>query len=323
MHFTYKNSLLILAAILLVGGAFALAEYRNSQTKKIVYTAPIVTTSTKALSSELQNVDSDGDGLKDWEEVLLGTDPHKADTDGDGTPDGAEAAAGRNPLVKGPNDKASSTTKNGIAPSATLTATDKAARDFFARYMELNQAGLSGDASSQQQLIEDVIKNGVVLAKPKAYTLKDILVNPDSSKEAIRKYGNNMGAIFTKYQNNGRDEAVIAKEALDKEEPQILTEIDPIISVYKNIISALLKTRVPQNMTDMHLNFINATSKFLFVAESLRHADTDSLRALQGASLELEAGESLFNAFKDLTSYFKSVDISFDLNEAGSMFTPK
>lgn len=35
-------------------------------------------------------VDSDGDGLPDWFEVLIGTDPGNADSDSDGTPDGME-----------------------------------------------------------------------------------------------------------------------------------------------------------------------------------------------------------------------------------------
>ncbi len=42
--------------------------------------------------------DSDGDGLPDEAENVLGTDPHKADTDGDGVSDGAEVVAGTDPL---------------------------------------------------------------------------------------------------------------------------------------------------------------------------------------------------------------------------------
>lgn len=42
-------------------------------------------------------VDTDGDGLTDQQEALLGTDPHLKDTDGDGYPDGVEVNAGYSP----------------------------------------------------------------------------------------------------------------------------------------------------------------------------------------------------------------------------------
>jgi hypothetical protein len=45
--------------------------------------------------SNLGDVDSDGDGLTDAEEIALGTDPHNPDTDGDGFSDGVEVLARR------------------------------------------------------------------------------------------------------------------------------------------------------------------------------------------------------------------------------------
>ncbi len=45
--------------------------------------------------SNLGDVDSDGDGLSDAEEIALGTDPHNKDTDGDGFSDGVEVWAMR------------------------------------------------------------------------------------------------------------------------------------------------------------------------------------------------------------------------------------
>jgi hypothetical protein len=42
-------------------------------------------------------LDSDGDGLRDVEELALGTDPLRADSDEDGTPDGVEVADGTDP----------------------------------------------------------------------------------------------------------------------------------------------------------------------------------------------------------------------------------
>lgn len=43
------------------------------------------------------NTDTDGDGLKDWYEHMIGTDPNDSDTDNDGINDGVEVANGTNP----------------------------------------------------------------------------------------------------------------------------------------------------------------------------------------------------------------------------------
>ena len=44
------------------------------------------------------DTDSDGDGLTDSQEAVIGTDPNNPDSDGDGSGDGAEIAAGTDPL---------------------------------------------------------------------------------------------------------------------------------------------------------------------------------------------------------------------------------
>jgi hypothetical protein len=46
----------------------------------------------------LETTDTDGDGLPDLAEFILGTNPNKADSDGDGIPDGVEIQDGTDPL---------------------------------------------------------------------------------------------------------------------------------------------------------------------------------------------------------------------------------
>ncbi|MBU2564330.1 thrombospondin type 3 repeat-containing protein [Patescibacteria group bacterium] len=52
-----------------------------------------------------ESIDTDNDGLKDWEEELYKTDPLNPDTDADGYLDGEEINSGHNPLIKSPGDK--------------------------------------------------------------------------------------------------------------------------------------------------------------------------------------------------------------------------
>lgn len=54
-----------------------------------------------ATGTSAYNLDTDGDGVTDGEELdVYHTDPKKADTDGDSYPDGDEIRNGHNPLVK-------------------------------------------------------------------------------------------------------------------------------------------------------------------------------------------------------------------------------
>jgi len=55
---------------------------------------------TAAIPAFAYDIDSDGDGLSDWEEInIYGTDPYLADTDGDGVSDFLEILYGTDPLV--------------------------------------------------------------------------------------------------------------------------------------------------------------------------------------------------------------------------------
>ncbi len=67
----------------------------------------------------VSDLDSDGDGLSDYEEGILGTNPYAVDTDGDGIWDGEEVKAGMNPLVWGVSIMVGT---SGDLPGATSTA---------------------------------------------------------------------------------------------------------------------------------------------------------------------------------------------------------
>lgn len=57
---------------------------------------------------EIGNLDSDGDGLTDWNELFIGIDPYNTDSDGDGLSDGDEMA------IYGINPKSKDTDSDGL-----------------------------------------------------------------------------------------------------------------------------------------------------------------------------------------------------------------
>jgi serine/threonine protein kinase len=73
-------------------------------------------------STNPRNPDSDGDGLNDYQEIFTHkTDPNNSDSDRDGIPDGLEVAMGTNPLVPNPATP-TPTTPPSITP-IPITAT--------------------------------------------------------------------------------------------------------------------------------------------------------------------------------------------------------
>lgn len=283
---------MIAFAILLVGGALFFAEYRNDKAK-VVYTAPEVITSTSSEQILPQNTDTDGDGFKDWEEILVGTDP------------------------KDPKSKESLKKKPTVVEDLTKIKTklepiDNISREFFARYMELRQVGLSKDKLSQEEIVSKTV-GGIVLPEPKIYGLDEIYLKKDSSNESVVGYGDEISSIFKKYAIQSRNEAVITREATEKESPEILKEIDPILVSYENILKDLLKIQAPQSMSVLHLDLINSVSGVIFVTKGFRDSAIDPLKGAQAVSYYQITQQSLYDALIAIKSYFNYLGINDEI----------
>lgn len=99
-----RELLLALGTLVLIAVVIWLFSETIAPTPTPVAFSTTFTDSETASTTELQAVDTDGDGLPDFEERLRGTDLEKPDTDGDGTSDGEEVALGRNPKKAGLGD---------------------------------------------------------------------------------------------------------------------------------------------------------------------------------------------------------------------------
>ena len=282
---------MILIAIALVGGAFAFAEYRNKDSQ-IVYEKQDISVST---STDMDISDKN----TDWKKILL-----TSDLTSTSTKSGTSTNSVKDLTKKAGDD---------------LTTTDKLARDFFKRYLELREIGMQNSTTSQKQLI-DVTVNKIPLETPKAYTIDQINAIQDISNAAIKKYGNDIGSVFKKYTVHSRNEGTIAKEALQNSDPETLKELDPIIQSYKSMLNAFIKINVPQSMSKMHLDLVNAMNGALFVTESLRKTMIDPISGIQAISQFQITTQGLFESLSSIKNYIMGLGITYDNSEDGHLF---
>jgi hypothetical protein len=275
--------------------------------------------------------DSDGDGLKDWEEALWKTDPHNKDTDGDGTPDGEEVAEGRDPLKAGPNDflDTASTTPNGTVTDSNKpkTATEAFARDFFGKYIALVKKG--GDTVSEEDqagIISELLSKKYITLEPVVYPDTLIKTSQDNSKTALHSYGNTVGTIFIKDSPKViENELTVFENAITiknagQNPANELAKLDDIVTGYQKVVRDLKLVTVPSDAKDLHVALLNGVGQVLSGIESLRASYDDPVRGLPTISFYQSAIENLKESMTQLYAYFVRNGVTFTQSESGYIF---
>ncbi len=280
---------------------------------------------------ERLTIDTDMDGLKDWEELLTGADPNKKDTDGDGTEDGEEARAGRNPTVKGPSDFLSEEQKE-----ESLAKEEEAGAEiervfqtmFVAEIASRKGQGFPGKtASSTLSSIAEkevaVYSNKVV--RTNTYTISNIHTSEETSREAIRAYGNEAGSVVQKNSPVGVGAApvlLIIYKALSTNSDELLAELDPYIAFYDAVISDLLLVSVPKPTVIIHLNLLNGLSGFHDFLRSMRGIFQDPFAAAAGLKRLSEVLGILGASLNEMNDLFVKNNITFEAGDPGAIFLP-
>lgn len=321
---------LIIACLIAAGSITVATLYPAQNNTKILadQNSNFGTQEKVTIESKLTEIDSDNDGLKDWEESLWGTDPQKKDTDEDGTTDGKEISSNRDPLLKGPKDSLEIKTATSSSASTSKTTTDKLAQDLFAKYMILKQNNQEITPEIGAQLIEGIITNNQYSVQPaKVYLLLNLKLVPDSA-DALKAYGNAVGKIFKDnayVENDSKgqsiNELLILNDAMEKNSRAELSRMDPIIRSYKNIITQLLNVPVPQGIATPHLELMNNLSLTVTVDEGMQRVFEDTALAISSVNTYKNVADDIVKTFEVMSIYFKSKNVNFTQSEPGFLMT--
>jgi hypothetical protein len=272
---------------------------------KAVYDASLKSVATERTNSDL---DTDKDGLKDWQESLWGTEIDRADSDGDGTLDGEEIEKGRDPKIAGPDDSLEKTRGVSASSVASFSASvsedpnnisTSLSRDLFAKFMSLQSTG-NLNAESQNELVASVINDINPGSIPPRYTISDVRA-VDATNATYKAYGNELARIITTLRaatiNNPTNDAAIA--------------------AYHSATQKLVALSVPATLGMNHLQIINSFNASHQMLPLLAEYQKDPVRALVAMKSFQSNADNVAQLFTTIAAELKNNGILFDSTEAG------
>ena len=264
-------------------------------------------------------MDSDADGLKDWQEQLFRLDPNNPDTDGDGILDGQEYF----------NDESNITVVAGGAEDQTELEDDGAkniSQKFFedavTGYMALRSTGLDDSAIFEILLAKYQDEYASAKLLPDTYSSKEVITVADSPDE-IRKYANNVAEIFgSDFENFNKSEAELldAVSKSDSMDPELLSLFGEHETAYNSAASRLKLVLVPSSYVSFHTDLVNDFQNLAIINGAFKNLASDPLAGVFYISSYKKESKRLQDILAGIAGQILKDNISFSSGEIGQAF---
>lgn len=324
---------LVLRLTVIIGAVLVLSlivffNNRDSAGERSEKTAVEISEGAESFDPTAFELDSDNDGLRDWEESLWGTDKDNPDTDGDGTNDGAEVSAGRDPLIAGPDDQVETATVPSYkrTDSENLTTTEAFERDYYRGIAQLSAEGQLNN-ETLQTFIMGLTREYVVEAQIELiYDESDLSITSDPSIATAKEYGNRLGRVASTYAAiDFEQELSSIQEVVQSGGSTGIAELDVIIAEYAAARVALLEIEtVPFALAEAHLSILNGVSGIeKALTEMKANLVTDPLKSMIGLSHYQQGILLIVQGSQEVAEYFEGRNISFSSTEPGLILLNK
>lgn len=276
---------IVLVAVIVSLGAVGVA-FLSANSSKEGAEARLAIGAVSHAPEELASKDTDGDGVPDWKEALLRTNPHNKDTDGDGVSDGEDGVVG-----EGEASEAYS------APRA-LPTTDALARELFSTYAGARSDGVVDEAELQSALYDLAVSQAASsLPAAKTFSLNDL-----SFKETVNPvtYEASVNAALRKAQAVREYELSVFSRAVADNATAELKKLKATALIYAAIRDDLVALSAPVAVAEEHRALVNSLAAVTQATEGLSLWSGDPLDALLLVNAFSEAEKSLVSSMGDL-----------------------
>jgi hypothetical protein len=239
--------------------------------------------------------DTDKDGLKDWQEIVQGTDINNPDTDGDGIKDGVEVDNKSNS-----NSELKVQFNDVYKQFVPHSLTDNLSKDLFSAYVNSkNNRTLNGDGSGSlndiaNSIAQEALNSNRLIDR---YDISAIGTFNDNDIDAGKEYGEKFGSMYIQML-----ERVSNGDA----------DISSIANQYMNFSKSITAIYTPESLattqTAIGNNFYNTAVMFSIIAKY----DEDPIRAALAIKNMRELIAAQPKLFISVANYFTRNGIIFE-----------
>ncbi len=241
-------------------------------------------------ASNFYTLDSDEDGLYDWEESLwnLNSKDPKSNPLGVADKDYVEAKRQEILLNNGGEDSS----------DKELNQTDILSRQFLSTAALLRDSGEVDKNSIAifSKSFEEMFSNAEVRDPFIIKDLKLTNISPTKYKEDLAK-------AFKPMIDADIDEINLLYR-LASGDQKALQDIEKLITIYQNLSNDLFNIETSENLANIHLAMINGVTKLSVVFMSMKNLEDDPVSAMIGYSRYEKYSDELAGALSSLDAYF-------------------
>lgn len=195
---------------------------------------------------------------------------------------------------------------SGPFDDTTLTA--QMAKDFFAQYLLLAKDRTPVTPEEANAVAERVISSpNYSQLEHIPYTKKNLNITANTDAETVKKYRDALEQSFNKrFLKKSVSPLLIVSDALEKNTPQDLSKLNPVIETSKGIISDLLAMEVPSDAVTIHLSLLNSYQSGLESLVAMKNIMNDPVKSLLSANQYNQSVTSYTTAIVQIDAYFKA-----------------
>lgn len=288
----------MLLVLIATGTGFYLFKFKKPLQKDKLQNSLI------SIAKNAGEIDSDKDGLKDWEEVLWKTDINNPDSDGDGYSDKQETDGGYSPTDILSNKKTGKKNQNefGVDNSFGSENITQVLSKNIAQQIATNvgKDGELPDFSNPLTLINNDTNKEIaefIASLNIRISESELKISKDNNPEAVQVYTDLMLNIFPKPSYLKESSLMDLAKAVQYKDYKL---IDSFIDGCNKIVSELKKVNVPSDFVDIHKRFMELFTTESKTLESIKNFETDPLKSL----ISVEQWEKTTAELADLFNNF-------------------